>query len=88
MIERYGPDCMAQFSLWEKLGFPSTGSFSTRQADQLKVNLEKKEREEKLKKRKEGKEGVNWKAYSMWKEGSVTRECKANKNRDKHEKCV
>ena len=71
MITNYGKCSIEQFSEWvEDCGFPSTGSLSLKQLQQLKIKLLVKEERSKEDKQK-GKKNVrvfvpDWGAYECW----------------------
>lgn len=80
-----GHKSLNQFDVWiTDCGFPSTGSFSTRQLRQLKGKLEQKEKEsheehDKMSKKKQKNHVMfagDWKAYACWLEEANRRERK------------
>ena len=71
MVKKYGKRSIEQFSEWvEDCGFPSTGSLSLNQLQQLQIKMLVKEEQSKEDKQK-GKKNVrvfvpDWGAYECW----------------------
>ncbi|KAF4089320.1 hypothetical protein AMELA_G00065080 [Ameiurus melas] len=77
MHVNYGEGCLNQYDVWVKeCAFLEKSSFSLRQLEQQKFNLETKERDIFLKLKKEAQFLADWEAFAEWQREAHKREKK------------